>query len=574
MQLTMKKTTRTFKTLEGQLLVKQGSQRTTISTRCAELDAQMPQYLGVSKAILDYVVFCHQDESLWPLSEPAALKKRFDEIFEALKFTKALDSIKVLRKERTIEIKLLTNDVGHLKTDKDRADKLRSRIQTFQKDIEVYTEQARAISETMDKITSEIASLFKSNQGFQKVLSELSEKRNSLSSLNDQIRRLQQTIEPMDDSTEDLQDRLASFESHVQKQQDDLKSLKQQIAAIRADADLIRLKHSDALGVEGRFKAAADGHRMRLAEREELVKSISRTSNIAGFTMLHLDDAQVSDFYNKLKDLALKFAANTARIKKEGEAEAEKTRVKLENARSEKNSAEMQISLNDKMAKTRAEDKARLQTQIDAISTDESEVLYAKSAVENARKNLEAAKAAVEEKEFPSIIAAKTNELREIEGKLEDVNNELLLANKQSDMRAKLRLLTEDIEKRQRSISTIKNANKDRFFKLTGSDIEENTVEMRLKTTIELAQREILEKSEAQAQTADELSRAETEYKIVKQELKSKTDKIDEDIAKFEQVFETTDISTYEEELDDLQQNLDEKKRYVDILNISHSYSF
>jgi len=43
----------------------------------------VPAQLGVSKAILQNVIFCHQEESNWPLSEPAALKKKFDDIFEA-----------------------------------------------------------------------------------------------------------------------------------------------------------------------------------------------------------------------------------------------------------------------------------------------------------------------------------------------------------------------------------------------------------------------------------------------------------------------------------------------------------
>ena len=57
--------------------------RQTLSTKCAALDEEIPSQLGVSKAILQNVIFCHQEESNWPLSEPAALKKKFDDIFEA-----------------------------------------------------------------------------------------------------------------------------------------------------------------------------------------------------------------------------------------------------------------------------------------------------------------------------------------------------------------------------------------------------------------------------------------------------------------------------------------------------------
>lgn len=50
------------------------------------MDSEIPQLLGVSKAVLENVIFCHQEDSYWPLAEPATLKKKFDDIFEATKF--------------------------------------------------------------------------------------------------------------------------------------------------------------------------------------------------------------------------------------------------------------------------------------------------------------------------------------------------------------------------------------------------------------------------------------------------------------------------------------------------------
>jgi DNA repair protein RAD50 len=39
--------------------------------------------MGVSKPILDNVIFCYQEESFWPLAEPSVLKKKFEVIFAA-----------------------------------------------------------------------------------------------------------------------------------------------------------------------------------------------------------------------------------------------------------------------------------------------------------------------------------------------------------------------------------------------------------------------------------------------------------------------------------------------------------
>lgn len=50
------------------------------------MDAEIPALLGVSKSVLENVIFCHQEDSYWPLAEPAALKKKFDDIFEATRY--------------------------------------------------------------------------------------------------------------------------------------------------------------------------------------------------------------------------------------------------------------------------------------------------------------------------------------------------------------------------------------------------------------------------------------------------------------------------------------------------------
>ena len=113
------------KTLEGNLMMHKNGERTTVSKRVAELDKLLPHYFGVSKAILESVIFCHQDESLWPMSEPAPLKKKFDEIFEAQKYTKAIDNIKQLRKSQGAILQGLVKDEVACKDNKVKADRVR-----------------------------------------------------------------------------------------------------------------------------------------------------------------------------------------------------------------------------------------------------------------------------------------------------------------------------------------------------------------------------------------------------------------------------------------------------------------
>jgi len=85
LQQTKKKTT--YKALDGVVrMINENRETLSINQKCGELDKHIPDLLGVSKAVLESVIFCHQEESNWPMQEGAVLKKRFDDIFESARF--------------------------------------------------------------------------------------------------------------------------------------------------------------------------------------------------------------------------------------------------------------------------------------------------------------------------------------------------------------------------------------------------------------------------------------------------------------------------------------------------------
>jgi DNA repair protein RAD50 len=49
------------------------------------------------QAVLENVIFVHQEDSNWPLAEGLVLKKKFDDIFAATKYTKARMSLATTR---------------------------------------------------------------------------------------------------------------------------------------------------------------------------------------------------------------------------------------------------------------------------------------------------------------------------------------------------------------------------------------------------------------------------------------------------------------------------------------------
>jgi len=114
-----------FKTLDSSVLMKDAKtgKAETIGYRCAEMDRLVPELLGVSKAILENVVFVHQEDSCWPLGEPKDVKRRFDEIFGSNQYTKALEALGKLRREQATALRIKKAEMSGLEARKVEAER-------------------------------------------------------------------------------------------------------------------------------------------------------------------------------------------------------------------------------------------------------------------------------------------------------------------------------------------------------------------------------------------------------------------------------------------------------------------
>ncbi|KAG5361683.1 DNA repair protein [Yarrowia sp. C11] len=437
MQVLVKPNTRQFKTLEGQLMASNNGERTTVSTRCAELDAQMPLYLGVSKSILDYVIFCHQEESLWPLSEPAVLKKRFDEIFEALKFTKALDSIKSLRKEKAVEIKLQTQTADYLRTDKERADKAAEKANLLLAGIEDYKAQADELEHKMKLVTKQSDELFESNQQFQQVLAEVQQLKRDRVVVGEQKDRLEKSCtEVLTVSDEELQKQVSEFDSRLDERREAVSGLKQDAEEARKVMEGHRSEYNSAIVEVGQWEAKKLELEKQRKAKITLLEEIEKKWN-------------TSD----LDDLRSDLKADLEKVKKEAEAEESKQTDKINRLSTSLTEKNGQIN-HDKASTLGYENEVRrLQDEIDTIPTVEGTIAYEESVIQKLEEKLTGLQgnSQGEEARFETEIESCDEQTEVLSKRLEKCNSDLAEFNSKSEKRAEHRMLVSELA-RQRGV--------------------------------------------------------------------------------------------------------------------------
>eukprot|EP01125_Pyxidicula_operculata_P015436 TRINITY_DN523_c1_g1_i2.p1 TRINITY_DN523_c1_g1~~TRINITY_DN523_c1_g1_i2.p1 ORF type:complete len:1267 (-),score=327.47 TRINITY_DN523_c1_g1_i2:1792-5592(-) len=182
MQLVQKATKQEWKTIESALQTLDSTQNVVSqSYRCAELDKEIPELMGVSKPILQGVIFVHQEEANWPLGDSKGLKERFDSIFASTRYSKALEAIQKQRKELAQQLKEHQLRLEHAETNLQTAQKMRKEIEDTQKTIQ-------SLEEEMEKLSNDIQQRDRTLKSLMRASEEVKETQL-------QINRLQVTIE-------------------------------------------------------------------------------------------------------------------------------------------------------------------------------------------------------------------------------------------------------------------------------------------------------------------------------------------------------------------------------------------
>jgi DNA repair protein RAD50 len=204
----------------------------------ANMSKMVPDLMGVSKAVLSHVIFCHQEQSNWPLSESKELKERFDEIFAATKYSTALEQIKKLVKESAAKVREFQLALAELSGKKEALQRLRNML-----------EDANAERATQLQKRGEL----------QEVIQQLQLQKGNQNAAVSKIQKLQLQIESHSE-------KVAFYESELEKFQ------RQEISVLHdSDDDLLSIK----IRLEAEKNLHCNSHSDDIRNRSQLETSIN-----------------------------------------------------------------------------------------------------------------------------------------------------------------------------------------------------------------------------------------------------------------------------------------------------------
>lgn len=146
-----------FATLDSTIMTEdENGRREETGRRVEDVNNEMAVAMGVSKAILNNVIFCHQEDSLWPLDEGKKLKEKFDAIFGTTEYNKAIDKIIKYRKDYQARLNTCVQEKRFLEETKRDADRKNLEHDKLTEKHEKMAERLKQLDETLKPIVDEL----------------------------------------------------------------------------------------------------------------------------------------------------------------------------------------------------------------------------------------------------------------------------------------------------------------------------------------------------------------------------------------------------------------------------------
>jgi DNA repair protein RAD50 len=166
----------------------------TITSKCINADHEIITALGVSRAVIDNVIFCHQEDSNWPLSDGKTLKTKFDEIFSATKYIKALDALRKTKVEKQQSVKQHETERKHLEIYKNKSDDLSVKLSEHEAKRDACVTRIDHINEKLKPIEHALDEVNVNARRINDLQLQLESAKNEKYLLEKQVKEIESTI--------------------------------------------------------------------------------------------------------------------------------------------------------------------------------------------------------------------------------------------------------------------------------------------------------------------------------------------------------------------------------------------
>ncbi|KAH0629759.1 hypothetical protein JD844_012103 [Phrynosoma platyrhinos] len=544
-----------FKTLEGVITRTKHGEKVSLSSKCAEIDREMIGSLGVSKSVLNNVIFCHQEESNWPLSEGKALKQKFDEIFSATRYIKALETLRQVRLKQGQRVKECQVELKYLKQNKEKAHEILNQLTNRETQLAASKENVRSIEQQLEPLKNRLTEIEHNLVKVMKLDNDIKALESRKKQMEKDNQDLQQKMEKVFQGTdEQLREMYQNHQKTVREKERRLTECQRELERANKEYQRFNREKSELLVEQGRLQLQADRHQQHIRTRDSLIQSLAAHLELEGFERVPFNERQIDSFHKLVKERQNKDKEAADQLMREFDEKEAVKQKQIDEIRDKKTGLERTIELkSDIQNKKQLEVKSvkhelhQLEGSSDRLLELDQELAKANHELDEAEKNY---RVDILEKEIQGLQKEKTD----LDGILRKLDKEMEQLNLNTAIITQMDMLKKDKADKEEQIRKIKSRHSEELISLLGYFPNKRQLEDWLHSKI----KEINQTRDKLAKLNKDLVSAEQNKNHISTELRKK----EEQLSNYEEkLFDVCGSQDFESDLYRLQEEIEKTSK-------------
>uniref|UniRef100_A0AAX7VMA6 Zinc-hook domain-containing protein n=1 Tax=Astatotilapia calliptera TaxID=8154 RepID=A0AAX7VMA6_ASTCA len=267
--------------------------RVSRSVKCGDLHQEITSALGVSKSVLNDVIFCHQEESNWPLSEDRVLKEKFDSIFNVTKYNKARSKMHELRLKQSRRVEQCQAELFYLEKNKEKAQHLRDNVAQKQADLRASQNLILHIENQIDPLETLLSDIKMKLENVTKLENETKALDSLRKQMEEHNKELEETMEEVfQGSDEQLQHTYDNHQRTVMEKEQKLQQHQEELQTFDQEYQRLTRETNDLLYTMTLLFI----HMSSVSQ----VHSLSSCLEMEGYDQLPFTVSQLESFYHQV----------------------------------------------------------------------------------------------------------------------------------------------------------------------------------------------------------------------------------------------------------------------------------
>uniref|UniRef100_A0A8I5YN90 DNA repair protein RAD50 n=1 Tax=Pongo abelii TaxID=9601 RepID=A0A8I5YN90_PONAB len=544
-----------FKTLEGVITRTKHGEKVSLSSKCAEIDREMISSLGVSKAVLNNVIFCHQEDSNWPLSEGKALKQKFDEIFSATRYIKALETLRQVRQTQGQKVKEYQMELKYLKQYKEKACEIRDQITSKEAQLTSSKEIVKSYENELDPLKNRLKEIEHNLSKIMKLDNEIKALDSRKKQMEKDNSELEEKMEKVFQGTdEQLNDLYHNHQRTVREKERKLVDCHRELEKLNKESRLLNQEKSELLVEQGRLQLQADRHQEHIRARDSLIQSLATQLELDGFERGPFSERQIKNFHKLVRERQ-EGEAKTANQLMNDFAEKETLKQKqIDEIRDKKTGLGRIIELKSEILSKKQNELKNVKYELQQLEGSSDRILELDQELIKAERELSKAEKNSNVETLKMEVISLQNEKADLDRTLRKLDQEMEQLNHHTTTRTQMEMLTKDKADKDEQIRKIKSRHSDELTSLLGYFPNKKQLEDWLHSK----SKEINQTRDRLAKLNKELASSEQNKNHINNELKRK----EEQLSSYEdKLFDVCGSQDFESDLDRLKEEIEKSSK-------------